>query len=108
MPQAYPRLACPECGETFRPTHHKQQFCTPAHKKAHGNRQLARGQKVLGLAPAWRQARSTKDPELKAAGKAAFTQLCRQLDAYGSEDVAAGRLNAVRLYRRRVAAGLLD
>lgn len=108
MASTYPLLTCPECGEAFSPTHHRQQFCTQTHSKTFNNRQLTRGQKVTGLALAWRQSRSTKDPELKAAGKAAFTQLCRLLDRYGSEDVQAGRLNAVRLYRRREAAGLLD
>jgi hypothetical protein len=108
MPPTYPRLACPECGEAFRPAHHRQQFCSPEHAKVFNNRQLARGQKLVGLALAWRQARSTKDPDLKEAGKAAFMQLCRLLDAYAAEDVKAGRLNAVRLFRRRVAAGLLD
>lgn len=99
---------CPECGLRFERKHHRAQFCTPAHSKAYNNRQLAEGQRIVAMAKAWRMARSIKDPELKQAGKEAFGMLCRELDALIAEDAKAGRVQALKVFRRRQLAGLLD
>lgn len=101
-------LTCPECGQKFVAKHHRAQFCTPAHSRAYNNRQLAEGQRIVAMAKAWHMARSTSDPALKAAGKDAFSQLCRELDALNQADAAAGRMPALKVFRRRQAAGLLD
>jgi len=106
--KTYPALVCPECGERFTPTHHRAVFCSPAHAKAHNNRALAEGQRIVGLAKAWRAGRSTSDPKLKAAAKEAFGQLCRELDLLSSVDKAAGRMHPTELFRRRSIWGLLD
>lgn len=108
MPAPKYQLACPECGERFTPGHHRQVFCTPAHSRAFNNRALARGQSIYTLAMTWRSARSARTETSKAAGRAAFSALCRALDAYAAEDTQAGRPNAVGLFRRRDALGLLD
>lgn len=100
--------ACPECGLKFEVKHHRAQFCTPAHSKAYSNRQLSEGQRIVGLAKAWRAGRNTSDPVLKQAAKDAFTQLCRELDGLNQADTAEGRVPALKVYRRRQVAGLLD
>lgn len=102
------RFICPECGEVFTVTHHRQQFCTPAHSKAYNNRQLKRGQALVGLGQAWRLARNRKDDESRSLGREAFGEFCRLLDEFSAEDRAAGRLDSLRVYKRRSAAGLLD
>lgn len=99
---------CPECGEKFEVRHHRAQFCTPAHSRAYNNRQLAEGQRIVALAKAWRMARSTSDPAMKAAGKEAFSMLCRKLDALNAADREAGRVPALKVFMRRLRAGLLD
>lgn len=104
-------MICPECGGTFEPQHHRAQFCSPAHAKAYNNRQLARGQRLVGLAQAWRLGRHfgpSADPELKAAAAQAFRDLCRIADEFNAEDRAEGRVPALKVYRRRQTAGLLD
>lgn len=99
---------CPECGVQFAVTHHRAQFCSPAHSKAYNNRQLAEGQRIVAIAKAWRAGRDAKDPHMKQAAKDAFGQLCRELDALNAGDRAAGRMPALKVYRRRQLAGLLD
>lgn len=99
---------CPECGSRFERKHHRAQFCTPAHSRTYNNRQLAEGQRIVALAKAWRAGRSVKDPGLKQAAKDAFGQLCRELDILNRQDAEAGRVAALRVYRRRQAAGLLE
>lgn len=99
---------CPECGSSFEVKHHRAQFCSPAHSRAYNNRQLAEGQRIVALAKAWRQGRNKQTPGDKQAAKDAFAQLCRELDALNQGDAAAGRVPALRVYRRRQAAGLLD
>lgn len=99
---------CPECGLQFAVKHHRAQFCTPAHSRAYNNRQLAEGQRIVALAKAWRAGRNTADPALKQAAKEAFGQLCRELDALNQGDAEAGRVPALKVYRRRQLAGLLD
>lgn len=101
-------LACPECGQRFERKHHRAQFCSPQHAKLYNNRQLARGQSIVGLAQAWRGARSSRDAGVREAAKMAFAQLCRELDTFNAEDRGGGRVSATQVYRRRVAAGLLD
>lgn len=107
-PRSYGRHVCPECGEVFTAFSARAQFCTPAHSKAYSNRLLAEGQRIIGLAKAWRAARSIKDPALRQAGKDAFSQMCRELDALTALDLDAGRLHPTKLYLRRERAGLLD
>lgn len=104
----YPATSCPECSVRFRPTHHRQHFCTPAHKTAYNNRLLGEGQRIVGMAKAWRAGRSIKDPDLRQAAKEAFSQMCRELDELNAQDKKAGRLPALRLFYRRMRAGLLD
>lgn len=99
---------CPECSARFERKHHRAQFCTPAHGKAYNNRQLAEGQRIVALAKAWRSARSVSDPALKLAGKEAFAMLCRELDALNRGDTEAKRVPALKVFKRRQAAGLLD
>lgn len=99
---------CPECGNRFPQTHHRQQFCIAAHGRAYNARVMSEGISVMGLAKAWRAARSQSDPALREAGKEAFILLCRQLDASNSADRDAGRLHPTRMYLRRQAAGLMD
>lgn len=99
---------CPECGLRFERKHHRAEFCTPAHSRAYNNRHTGEGQRIVGLAKAWRMGRNTSDPELKAASKEAFTQLCRELDVLIQNDAAQGRMSALKVYRRRKNLGLLD
>jgi len=99
---------CPECGAQFAAEHHRKLFCTPAHSKAYNNRLLAEGQRIIGLAKAWRAARSIKDPALRQAGKDAFSQMCRELDALTSADLAAGRAHPTRMHAHRGSFGFLD
>ncbi|WCD56220.1 hypothetical protein [Caulobacter phage BL94] len=101
-------LTCPECGQKFEAKHHRASFCSPAHRNAYNNRQLAEGQRIVAIAKAWRQSRSTSDKSLKEAGKAAFSQLCRELDMLNAADFEHGRMSALKVYRRRLAGGLLD
>lgn len=108
MPSTKPTLTCPECGSRFLQKHHRAQFCTPAHAKLYGNRQLAEGQRIVALAKAWRMGRSIRDEGLRSAAKEAFGQLCRELDALNRMDADAGRMPALKVYKRRKAAGLLD
>lgn len=100
---------CPECGVRFELKHHRAQFCTPEHAKVFNNRELARGQKLIGLAKAWRGARSIKDGAVREAGKSAFIEMCRYVDACNAEDRerTGGGVHPTNLYRRRVAAGSL-
>ena len=42
------------------------------------------------------------------AGRVAFALLCREARAFNAEDRAAGRLDPVRLFRARSAAGLFE
>lgn len=102
-----PQRHCAECGAPF-PVRGRKLFCSQAHAIAFNNRQLARGQAVMGVAQAWRAGRHPKsDAERQAAGEA-FRQLCRLIDAYNAEDAAAGRAKPMSLYRARVASGLFE
>lgn len=101
-------MTCPECGVRFEQKHHRAQFCSPAHAKAYNNRNIAEGQRIVALAKAWRMSRSVSDPALKAAGKEAFSQLCAELDMLNAGDKEAGRMPALKVYRRRSIAGLLE
>lgn len=99
---------CPECGSRFEKKHHRAQYCSPAHSKAYNNRHIAEGQRIVALAKAWRATRNTSDASLKQAGKEAFAMLCRELDALNRADHDAGRVPALKVFKRRQAAGLLD
>jgi hypothetical protein len=101
-------LTCPECAQRFTATTARKLYCTPACSKAYNNRHIAEGQRIIGLAKAWRAGRSIKDPALRQAAKDAFSQLCRELDALVSDDTAAGRMHPTKVYARREARGLLD
>ncbi|CAB4198829.1 hypothetical protein UFOVP1324_56 [uncultured Caudovirales phage] len=104
----YPATTCPECSGRFRPEHHRQHFCTPEHKRAYSQRLLGEGQRIVGLAKAWRMSRNGHAPELKAAGREAFSMMCRELDALNARDKEAGRMSALRVFYRRVKNGLMD
>lgn len=112
MPKLF--LICPECGSRFEAKHHRAQFCSPAHTKAYNNRQLAEGQRIVAIAKAWRMGKDiyrNKSPEsagLRQAAKDAFSQLCSELDMLNAGDREAGRVPALKVYRRRQIAGLLD
>lgn len=101
-------LTCPECRVRFVRGHGRQQFCTPEHSKLYNNRSLKEGQRIVGIAKAWRMGKDASDPELKKAAAEAFGQLCRELDALNRADREEGRLPALRVFRRRQVAGLLD
>lgn len=98
---------CPECGAKFALTHHRQVFCTPAHKSAYFAREKVRGQKIAGVALAWRLGRNTSKPALRRVSSDAMADLCRLLDMFAAEDHAAGRPNGLEvLYRRQKAMGI--
>jgi hypothetical protein len=99
-------LTCPECGQSFAQVHHRQSFCTPAHKVAFNNRLT--GRSVAQLAQAWRAARSSKDPAMRQAGNMAFKMLCQKTDMFNEEDRNAGRLHPTRVFMQRERDGLLD
>lgn len=99
---------CPECSTRFGATHHAQAFCTPAHKTAYNNRILGEGQRIVGMAKAWRAGRSVQDPVLRQAAKEAFSLMCRELDALNATDKAAGRVPALKVFWRRLKTGMLD
>lgn len=100
-------LVCPECGEAFEPAHHRQLFCTPAHKEAHKNRNKGRAA-VIAYAQQWRAGRNSKDPARKAVSAAAFNRLCRMIDAMNAEDRKAGRADPIALMQARAAANVID
>lgn len=102
------RFKCPECGADVFSAHPRQQFCTPKHSKDYSNRQLKRGQRLASLAQAWRLSRGRKDDESRSSASFAFAQFCRLLDQFNAEDREAGRVDALRVFQRRMAAGLLD
>lgn len=101
-------LTCPECGARFERKHHRAQFCNPVHARAYNNRNITEGQRLVAIAKAWRLGRNTSDPALKQASKEAFAQMCRELDVLVQDDAANGRVSALKVYRRRQLAGLLD
>lgn len=103
--RTYGRATCPECGERFTRSHHRQGFCTPAHKQAFHARTQARGQTITTLVQAWRAARSTRDPLAKKAGKVAFSDLCALADRWNAEDRAAGRVPAPDVVIQQAAMG---
>lgn len=101
--KTFGRYKCPECGEPFTATHHRAMFCSPAHQAAFNDRGRVQGRAILLLAKAWREGRHDRDPDDKAAAKAAFADLCRMLDEFSSEDRAASRPKAVKVLRRQQA-----
>jgi len=103
-----PSITCPECGLKFPQAHHRQLFCIPAHGRAYNKRVEGESMKIMGLAKAWRAARSAPVGPLREAGKDAFVMLCREIDASNSADHKAGRMNPTRLYTIRQARGLLE
>lgn len=106
--RSYPAMACPECCIRFAPTHHRQHFCTPQHSRAYNARQLGRGQAIVTLAQGWRGARGVKNPQTKEAARYSFTEFCRLLDQFNTEDREAGRLPAVQVTARRRAWDLFS
>lgn len=102
------RRDCPECGQQFGTNHPVKSFCTPGHKVAYNNRQIAEGQRIVGLAKAWRAARSSKDPIIRQAGKDAFSDMCRELDALIADDRTRGNMHPARLFHQRQRLGLMD
>ncbi len=101
MPTKTPKRRCSECGKSFTLVHKAgaaQRYCSPEHKRAWENRQLARGQKVVTLAQAWRQGRHRKGSE---AAKQAFTELCLAVDRMSAEDREAGRVRALDILADR-------
>ncbi len=99
---------CPECGEAFAASHPRKLFCSKAHGVAYNNRQLVRGQALVGLAQAWRAGRGRKSEADRNAARDAMVEFFRAVKRMTDEDLAAGRADPVRLYRARAARGLLD
>lgn len=102
-----PVITCPECGGRFPQGHHRQLFCIPAHGRTYNKRVESESMAVMGLAKAWRAARSAPAGPLREAGKEAFILLCRQIDASNTADLKAGRMNPTRLFAIRRNMGLL-
>lgn len=83
---------CPECGGPVPAATTKGRarvFCCEAHKQAHANRMTARGKSLAKIALGWRIARGS-GPN----GKMLFAEMTAMLDAWNSEDKAAGRMRA--------------
>lgn len=83
---------CPECGGPVVRTSVRgpaPTFCSPAHKKAFGNRKLVEGQAVIGLLKAWRIDRGSGP-----IAQAALAQLCAVVDGFNAADKEAGRPRA--------------
>ncbi len=112
------RMVCPECGEVFQSTHHRQAFCTPAHKAAFQDRDRVRGRQMAQLVLAWRMGRNVKikkgeepskvQARKRSAAKSAFSELCRLADKFNAEDVAAGRPGALHTIQVQAAMGFRD
>src|SRR4051794_22739359 len=100
---------CPECGEPFETAHPRKLFCKKACGVAFNNRELVRGQALVGLAKAGRAGRGrTGKPADQRAAREAWAEFLRAVKRMIDEDKAAGRADPVRLYRARSARGLLD
>ncbi|MFN3585776.1 hypothetical protein [Phenylobacterium sp.] len=99
-------MICPECGVAFAPSHHRQLFCTPAHKAAYNNRQVSRGFTPFFLAQVWQAARARRDPESREVAREAFALLCRAARDANADDREAGRADPVRVFLQRRAAGV--
>lgn len=105
-----PRLTrtCPECGEVFVTEHPRKLFCKAACSKAYANRELVRGQSMVGLAKAWRAGRGRGKAADREAARVAGVELMRMIRRFIDEDKAQGRGDPVELFRARSVRGLLD
>ena len=90
---------CPECGTAFGAGHVRQIFCSPAHNTAFHNREKTRFT-AISYAMAWRRQRGSGD-----VAKFAMAEMCRLLDQFNAEDLAAGRPGAVPYIERRMKLG---
>ena len=101
---ARPLASCPYCPARFTPTHHRQFYCTPAHKKAMDRLQQVRGQRIAVLVQAWRTGRHRRPGTAdRATANDALSQLATLADQWNAEDKAAGRPGAIKLLQRRSA-----
>ena len=82
------QVKCNECAAIFAPARAGQVFCSKECKIAFSNRETVRGRSVVTMMRAWRKTRGKGD-----TAKKAFFEVCRQLDAWNSEDLKAGRVN---------------
>lgn len=100
--QKIPSRRCQECGAPFPIDPKKggspQRYCTPEHKRAWENRQLARGQGLVVLAQAWRQGRHRKKSDI---AKWALNEFATALDRMSAEDKATGRMSALDILADR-------
>ena len=106
-----PHRLCPECRKPFsvisRNGGSPQRYCSPQHKRAWENRQIARGMKVVLLAQAWQEMRHRKSPPGFRGW--ALSELCGIVNGYTAEDKAAGRMSPLDILRdRHRADGTLE
>jgi len=78
---------CPECGASFARKHHRQVFCTPAHKTRFYNVQCKRGVVMGPLLAVWARGRRKPTEQTRYA----FAQMCALESEWAREDKAAGR-----------------
>lgn len=84
--------SCPECGSEVPPATKKitqRVFCSNNCKANHSGRMAARGKALAKISMGWRQTRGSGD-----LGKFLFSEMTSMLDAWNSEDLAAGRMRA--------------
>lgn len=93
---------CAFCGELFEPRHHRAIYCAPEHQIQARKLRQARGEAVVIALQAWRLARNAKGQSAKAiaarkVGKGAFAEFCSIVDGWNAEDLAAGRMSALKV-----------
>ena len=105
---ARPEIPCPQCGEPFTPTSHRQSYCTPKCQRAYHILDGIRGQVLLQLAQVARAGRNGYKP----IHRYALSQQNALLDEFAREDRAAGRRPDLLVARKMAAmwcaADLLD
>lgn len=109
--RSFGKLICPECGESFTATHHRQSFCSVEHRGRYHARAQVAGQLLVTLGKAWRGGRDlgrAKNPTAERVALIqtrdwAFQELCKVLDDLNAADREGGRPNAIRLLARQRA-----
>lgn len=83
---------CPECGGAAVRRSAKgpmPTFCGPECKRAHANRHIVEGRAVIAFLKAWRIDRASGE-----IAKGSFAQVCKIVDQFNAQDLAAGRPRA--------------